>query len=82
MGIVEAVGDDVVSVRPGDRVFTPFLQSCGRCEFCRTGLHTSCVDGGSWNGADGGAQAVSLDGVPGGYRTMDEREAVKMLAEV
>jgi len=81
MGIVEAVGEDVVSVEPGDRVFAPFLQSCGRCEFCRTGLHTSCVDGGSWNGADGGAQAVSLDGVPEGYRTMDEREAVKVLAE-
>ena len=56
MGVVEAVGEDVVSVEPGDRVFAPFLQSCGRCEFCRRGLHTSCVDVGSWNGDDGGAQ--------------------------
>jgi alcohol dehydrogenase len=56
MGIVESVGDDVVSVEPGDRVFGPFVQSCGACEFCRKGLHTSCVNGGSWNGEDGGAQ--------------------------
>ncbi|MFB6206424.1 MAG: zinc-dependent alcohol dehydrogenase family protein [Haloglomus sp.] len=56
MGIVESVGEDVVSVEPGDRVFAPFLQSCGACEFCRKGLHTSCVNGGSWSGEDGGAQ--------------------------
>jgi len=56
MGIVEEVGDDVVSVEPGDRVFAPFLISCGRCEFCRKGLHTSCVNSDSWSGANGGAQ--------------------------
>jgi len=51
MGIVESVGSAVRSVEPGDRVFAPFLISCGRCEFCRKGLHTSCVNGKSWNGA-------------------------------
>ena len=56
MGIVEAVGDDVRRVRPGDRVFAPFVVSCGHCEFCRRGLHTSCVNGDSWSGANGGAQ--------------------------
>ena len=56
MGIVEAVGDDVRSVEPGDRVFAPFLVSCGSCEFCRKGLHTSCENGGSWGGDNGGAQ--------------------------
>ena len=56
MGIVEAVGDDVRRVRPGDRVFAPFVVSCGHCEFCRQGLHTSCVNGDSWSGANGGAQ--------------------------
>ena len=56
MGIVEAVGDDVVSVEPGDRVFAPFVVSCGECEFCRKGLHTSCVNGDGWGGDNGGAQ--------------------------
>ena len=56
MGVVEAVGDDVDSVRPGDRVFAPFVVSCGYCEYCRRGLHTSCVNGDSWGGDNGGAQ--------------------------
>ncbi len=56
MGIVEAVGDAVTSVTPGDRVFAPFVISCGECEFCRRGLYTSCVNGDSWGGDNGGAQ--------------------------
>ena len=56
MGIVEEVGDSVVSVDVGDRVFAPFFISCGRCEFCRKGLHTSCVNQDSWSGDNGGAQ--------------------------
>ncbi len=56
MGIVEAVGGAVTSVRPGDRVLAPFVISCGRCEFCRRGLHTSCTDGDSWGGDNGGCQ--------------------------
>jgi alcohol dehydrogenase len=56
MGIVEEVGEAVRSVEPGDRVFAPFSISCGKCEYCRKGLHTSCTDGGSWGGDNGGAQ--------------------------
>lgn len=56
MGIVEAVGADVRRVEPGDRVFAPFVVSCGHCEFCRRGLHTSCVNGDGWGGDNGGAQ--------------------------
>jgi alcohol dehydrogenase len=60
MGIVEAVGEDVRSVEPGDRVFAPFVISCGYCEFCRKGLHTSCVNGDSWGGDNGGCQGELL----------------------
>jgi alcohol dehydrogenase len=56
MGIVEAVGDDVVSLEPGDRVLAPFAISCGECEFCRKGIHTSCVNRSSWGGDNGGGQ--------------------------
>jgi alcohol dehydrogenase len=56
MGIVESVGEAVTSVEPGDRVFAPFVVSCGYCEFCRKGLHTSCVNGDSWGGDNGGCQ--------------------------
>ncbi|MFC7135751.1 zinc-dependent alcohol dehydrogenase family protein [Halobaculum litoreum] len=56
MGVVEEVGEAVRSVDPGDRVLAPFAISCGSCEFCRKGLHTSCVNRDSWGGANGGAQ--------------------------
>ena len=56
MGVVEAVGSAVTSVTTGDRVFAPFSISCGRCEFCRKGLHTSCVNGASWGADNGGGQ--------------------------
>lgn len=56
VGVVEEVGSAVSAVRPGDYVIAPFSYACGRCEFCRKGVHTSCVDGGYWGGDenDGG----------------------------
>ena len=56
VGVVDEVGSEVSTVRPGDYVIAPFSYACGRCEFCRKGVHTSCVDGGYWGGDenDGG----------------------------
>ncbi|SFS16736.1 Threonine dehydrogenase [Microbacterium sp. cf046] len=56
IGIVEAVGRDVTTVSQGDLVVAPFAYSDGTCEFCRSGLYTSCVRGGFWarGGVDGG----------------------------
>ena len=52
IGIVEDVGSDVARVRRGDLVVAPFVYSDGECEFCRDGLHTSCVHGGFWGSDD------------------------------
>jgi len=38
------------------RARAPFAISCGECEFCRKGLHTSCENGDSWGGDNGGGQ--------------------------
>src|SRR3989475_9596079 len=46
IGIVEAVGSDVNSVKVGDLVIMPFAYSDGTCVFCREGLQTSCIHGG------------------------------------
>jgi threonine dehydrogenase-like Zn-dependent dehydrogenase len=56
IGVVEAAGDEVRTVEPGDLVVTPFLWSDGTCVFCREGLHTSCLHGGRYGdeGVDGG----------------------------
>ena len=60
MGIVEQVGSDVCHVEPGDRVLAPFAVSCGKCEFCRKGIHTSCVENERWGGQGGAAQGEKL----------------------
>jgi threonine dehydrogenase-like Zn-dependent dehydrogenase len=56
IGVVEAAGGDVRTVKQGDLVVTPFLWSDGTCVFCREGLHTSCLHGGRYgaDGVDGG----------------------------
>ncbi len=56
IGVVEAVGDEVRTVKAGDRVIAPFVFSDGTCEFCQKGLQTSCVHGMAWGAlrADGG----------------------------
>jgi threonine dehydrogenase-like Zn-dependent dehydrogenase len=52
IGLVEAVGADVRTVKPGDLVVAPFAWSDGTCVFCREGLQTSCLHGGFWGGFD------------------------------
>ena len=56
MGVVEEVGPEVRNLRPGDLVLAPFAISDGSCEFCESGLHTSCTHGGFWAGITDGAQ--------------------------
>ena len=41
-GVVEAVGDDVSLVKPGDHVVVSLLRSCGRCFFCQRGEPFLC----------------------------------------
>jgi propanol-preferring alcohol dehydrogenase len=41
-GTVVAVGSGVADVRLGDRVTTPFHESCGRCGYCRAGRSNLC----------------------------------------
>jgi alcohol dehydrogenase len=42
VGVVEDVGDAVVSVRPGNIVVVPFQISCGACPTCQRGMTNSC----------------------------------------
>lgn len=41
-GVIEEVGSDVTSVKPGDRVLMPFNIACGECYFCKKGLFGNC----------------------------------------
>lgn len=49
VGIVEAVGAEVTTVRPGDRVTVNVETFCGECYFCRHGWVNNCTDqNGGW----------------------------------
>lgn len=49
VGVVEQVGKDVRSVKPGDRVAVNVETFCGECFFCRNGYVNNCTDkNGGW----------------------------------
>src|SRR5213083_287953 len=56
IGVVDAVGSDVRTMKTGDLVLAPFVVSDGTCVFCQEGLQTSCLHGGRYgfDGVDGG----------------------------
>ncbi len=52
IGIVEEVGEEVTTVKPGDFVIAPFTHGCGQCDACRAGFDGSCDNhpGNNWSG--------------------------------
>jgi threonine dehydrogenase-like Zn-dependent dehydrogenase len=62
IGVVEAVGAEVRTLKTGDVVVMPFAYSDGTCLFCHEHLQTSCVHGGFFGigGEAGGAQAEAI----------------------
>src|SRR6266567_9338077 len=61
IGVVEAVGSGVRTLKVGDVVVMPFAFSDGTCAFCHEGLHTACVHVGFFgNNGVNGAQADAL----------------------
>ena len=60
MGIVQAVGSEVRTLKKGDRVLAPFAFSDGTCEFCNKGIQTSCGQGGFWGTTNDGGQAEAI----------------------
>jgi S-(hydroxymethyl)glutathione dehydrogenase/alcohol dehydrogenase len=42
-GVVEAVGEGVTSLKPGDHVITLFSPECGECVHCRSGKTNICM---------------------------------------
>ena len=51
-GIVEAVGEGVTSVAPGDHIVSCISRYCGICRYCTGGRTYLCIDAmmGRWNG--------------------------------
>ncbi|HTV26891.1 MAG TPA: zinc-dependent alcohol dehydrogenase family protein [Xanthobacteraceae bacterium] len=88
VGTVEEAGAAVTSFRAGDHVIVSCISSCGKCDYCRRGMYSHCVNGG-WilgNKIDG-TQAeyvrvpfadTSLYHVPEGA----DEEALVMLSDI
>ena len=80
--MVEDIGSEVSSLKPGDFVISPFAWSGNTCDYCREGFQTSCPHGGFYaaNGIGGAqAEAIRVGDVPAGYRAMDDRASIKVL---
>ncbi|GAA4264629.1 alcohol dehydrogenase catalytic domain-containing protein [Frondihabitans peucedani] len=90
IGVVEAVGSEVTTVKPGDFVVAPFQWSDNTCPACLDGIQTRCEHGGTFGapGTDGGqGEAVRVpeaDGtlvvVPGGLESTDPHLLPGLLA--
>lgn len=66
-GIVEAVGEGVVDLVPGDHVVTSFMPNCGHCLPCAEGRPALCEPGAAANGAGelvSGGRRISRAGAP------------------
>src|SRR5690349_17645045 len=65
-GVVEAVGEGVETVQPGDRVALLWRPRCGRCEFCVAGQPVLCelgkVQATTGGLPDDGTTRLRLDG--------------------
>ena len=88
IGVVDEVGAAVTAFHAGDRVIVSCISSCGKCDYCRRGMYSHCVNGG-WilgNKIDG-TQAeyvripfadTSLYHIPAGA----DEEALVMLSDI
>ena len=65
VGIVESVGPDVATIKPGDFVIAPFYDCDMTCINCRNGVSTSCLHGGWWGSND--RSGAFADGGQGEY---------------
>ncbi|HUQ39314.1 MAG TPA: Zn-dependent alcohol dehydrogenase [Acidimicrobiales bacterium] len=62
-GVVEAVGDQVTYVQPGDHVITCLSVFCGECGYCLTGRPSLCQNPSTQRPA-GAPPRLSRDGAP------------------
>jgi threonine dehydrogenase-like Zn-dependent dehydrogenase len=72
VGVVEEVGSEVRSFKPGDFVIAPFVHCDNTCPHCRAGITSACQNQGFTNGGQGeyvrvhqaDGSLVKTDGMP------------------
>ncbi|GLB47517.1 Zn-dependent alcohol dehydrogenase [Philodulcilactobacillus myokoensis] len=58
IGIVEEVGKNITTVKPGDFVIAPFTHGCGHCAACLAGFDGDCLSHSDNNSSDYQAEYV------------------------
>jgi NDMA-dependent alcohol dehydrogenase len=84
-GIVEEVGRDVKTLRPGDHVVLSWVENCGRCHYCIAGRVHLC-EGGMHSMMAGGELVFEKDGTKiarmAGVASFAERTVVRASAAI
>ncbi|WP_394940233.1 zinc-dependent alcohol dehydrogenase family protein [Psychromicrobium sp. YIM B11713] len=79
VGVVEKIGSEVRTVKPGDFVISPFSISDGSCVNCRNGWTQACEHGASFGATDG--FGLPVDGAQGQYVRMPYADGTLIATE-
>jgi threonine dehydrogenase-like Zn-dependent dehydrogenase len=63
VGVVEAVGSDVTTVKPGQFIVGGFLTSDNTCPLCQAGAHANCQNGTGYDGCQ--AELIRIQNADG-----------------
>jgi hypothetical protein len=77
VGIVEAVGADVTSVKPGQFVVGGFLTSDNTCPLCRVGAHANCLNVTGYDGCQ--AELIRVQNADGALLATPDRPDQAMM---
>ena len=80
VGIVEAVGADVTTVRPGQFVVGGFLTSDNTCAVCRAGAHANCLHGSGYDGCR--AELIRIPNADGTLLATPEQPDAAMVPSI
>ena len=80
VGVVEAVGSGVTSVRPGQFVVGGFLTSDNTCTVCRAGAHANCQKGTGYDGCQ--AELIRVQNADGTLVATPETPDAELLPGV
>jgi S-(hydroxymethyl)glutathione dehydrogenase/alcohol dehydrogenase len=80
-GIVEQVGSEVRSVKPGDHVITCLSAFCGRCEHCITGHLSLCVSPDTKREAGDEPRLIVTDGPMNQYLNLSSFAEMMLIHE-
>jgi threonine dehydrogenase-like Zn-dependent dehydrogenase len=80
VGVVEAVGDDVTTVKPGQFVVGGFLTSDNTCPLCRAGAQANCQNGTGYDGCQ--AELIRVQNAEGTLIATPEEPDAAMVPSI